>query len=232
MNLRKRSNHSQGSIIIGPQTIWILLLGSYDSETRRILYKVKDEINKLSTYYDEYLLIPLLLENVEVYRVVKEDRVGLAILERYAENLWSLMIAIEGKIEVYDDVEGGSLEEVEEVIEKTYGLRWTRLQLLEKFRYLASMVAGSGLIIVIRHVELARCGELIELTFLLREGVPVDVIRVLVNEEINVSSMLLELLRMYRVYWERYGDEEELLRIIRGIIQYFIGEIQSSRELL
>ncbi len=39
----------------------------------------KDEINKLSTYYDEYLLIPLLLENVEVYRVVKEDRVGLAI---------------------------------------------------------------------------------------------------------------------------------------------------------
>jgi sirohydrochlorin ferrochelatase len=218
--------------MIGPQTIWILLLGSYDSETRRILYKVKDEINKLSIYYDEYLLIPLLLENVEVYRVVKEDRVGLAILERYAENLWSLMIAIEGKIEVYDDVEGGSLEEVEEVIEKTYGLRWTRLQLLEKFRYLASVVAGSGLIIVIRHVELARCGELIELTFLLREGVPVDVIRVLVNQEINVSSMLLELLRMYRIYWERYGDEEELLRIIRGIIQYFIGEIQSSRELL
>jgi hypothetical protein len=44
--------------------------------------------------------------------------------------------------------------------------------------------------------------------------------------------MLLELLRMYRIYWERYGDEEELLRIIRGIIQYFIREIQSSRELL
>jgi len=125
------------------QTIWILLLGSYDSETRRILYKVKDEINKLSTYYDEYLLIPLLLENVEVYRIAKEDRVGLAILERYAENLWSLMIAMEGEIEVYDDVEGGSLEEVEEVIEETYGLRWTRLQLPEKFRYLASMMAGA-----------------------------------------------------------------------------------------
>lgn len=125
------------------QTIWIPLLGSYYSETRRILYKVKDEINKLSTYYDEYLLIPLLLENVEVYRIVKEDRVGLAILERYAENLWSLMIAMEGEIEVYDDVEGGSLEEVEEVVEETYGLRWTRLQLLEKFRYLASMVAGA-----------------------------------------------------------------------------------------
>jgi len=107
--------------MIGPQTIWILLLGSYDSETRRILYKVKDEINKLSTYYDEYLLIPLLLENVEVYRVVKEDRVGLAILERYAENLWSLMIVMEDGIEVYDDVEGGSLEEVEEVIEKRMG---------------------------------------------------------------------------------------------------------------
>jgi len=210
--------------MIGPQTIWILLLGSYDSETRRILYKVKDEINKLSTYYDEYLLIPLLLENVEVYRVVKEDRVGLAILERYAENLWSLMIAIEGKIEVYDDVGGGSLEEVEEVIEKTYGLRWTRLQLLEKFRYLANVVAGSGLIIVIRHVELARCGELIELTFLLREGVPVDVIRVLVDWEINVSSMLLELLRMYRIYWERYGDEEELLRIIRSKYSISLGK--------
>jgi hypothetical protein len=121
--------------MIEPQTIWVLLLGSYDSETKRILYKVKDEINKLSTYYDEHLLIPLLLENVEVYRIAKEDKFGLAILERYAENLWSLMIAIEGEIEVYDDVEGGSLEEVEEVIEKTYGLRWARLQLL------ASMVA-------------------------------------------------------------------------------------------
>jgi len=121
--------------MIEPRTIWVLLLGSYDSETKRILYKVKDGINKLSTYYDEYLFIPLLLENVEVYRIVKEDRFGLAILERYAENLWSLMIAMEGEIEVYDDVGGGSLEEVEEVIEKTYGLRWARLQLL------ASMVA-------------------------------------------------------------------------------------------
>jgi hypothetical protein len=94
------------------------------------------------------------------------------------------------------------------------------------------MVAGGGLIIVIRHVELARCGELIELAFLLREGVPTDAIRVLVNQEINVSSMLLELLRMYRIYWERYRDEEELLRITRSIIQYFIGEMQSSRGLL
>ena len=121
--------------MIEPQTIWVLLLGSYDSETKRILYKVKDEINKLSTYYDEHLLIPLLLENVELYRIAEEDKFGLAVLERYAENLWSLIIVIEGEIEVYDDVGGVSLEEVEEVIEKTYGLRWTRLQLL------ASMVA-------------------------------------------------------------------------------------------
>jgi hypothetical protein len=62
--------------MIEPQTIWILLLGSYDSETKRILYKVKDEINKLSTYYDEYLLISLLLGNVEVHEIAKEDRVG------------------------------------------------------------------------------------------------------------------------------------------------------------
>ena len=88
-------------------------------------------------------MISLLLENVEVYEIVKEDRVGLAVLERYAENLWSLIIVIEGEIEVYDDVGGVSLEEVEEVIEETYGLRWTRLQLPEKFRYLASMMAGA-----------------------------------------------------------------------------------------
>ena len=68
-------------------------------------------------------MISLLLENVEVYEIVKEDRVGLAVLERYAENLWSLIIVIEGEIEVYDDVGGVSLEEVEEVIEETYGLR-------------------------------------------------------------------------------------------------------------
>jgi hypothetical protein len=30
---------------------------------------------------------------------------------------------------------------------------------------------------------------------------------------------------MYRIYWERYGDEEELLRIIRSMIQYFVGEM-------
>ena len=80
-------------------------------------------------------MIPLLLENVELYRIAEEDKFGLAVLERYAENLWSLIIAMEGEIEVYDDVGGVSLEEVEEVIEKTYELRWTRLQLL------ASMVA-------------------------------------------------------------------------------------------
>jgi len=58
--------------------IFVLLLGSYDCETRRVLYMVKEEIAKYSTYLTEYIM-PLLLESVELY----ESREGVEfIVER------------------------------------------------------------------------------------------------------------------------------------------------------
>lgn len=43
----------------------VLLLGSYDKETKNILDRVKDEIAKYSTNLKEYIF--LLLEDVEIY---------------------------------------------------------------------------------------------------------------------------------------------------------------------
>ncbi len=45
----------------------ILLLGSYDKETKKILDVIKEQIAKISTYYGENIFT-LLLENVEIYK--------------------------------------------------------------------------------------------------------------------------------------------------------------------
>ena len=47
----------------------ILLLGSYDRETKSTLNKIREEIAKLSVHYDE-TIFTLLLENVEIYETI------------------------------------------------------------------------------------------------------------------------------------------------------------------
>jgi len=195
----------------------VLILGSYDDETKRVLLAVKEEIAKMSTYYSEYVLIPLLLEDIEIYRC--EDNT-LAIVERYGDKYTVMVMDARGELVEVNDLPVATLEEVEEYLRNDLGLASPcRLPILEKMHTLAN---SSFLIITIRHVELTRCGEYIELAYLLSRGLPPSKIVILVNKNIHVSTMLKELIRAFHAYWEEYSNLEDLLNIVRSIIHYRI----------
>ncbi len=194
----------------------ILLLGSYDPETKRILEMVKEEVAKISTYYGE-IIFSLLLENVEIY---KTDTDWICA-EKFDEVV-TFIIFEQDSIRVKDvlDFKVKSEEHLVEILRKELGYRsFVVIPVLEKLKVLAT---ASSLIFVIRHEELTRCGEYIELAFLLGKGFDPYQIYMLVNREIEISAMLKELINYTKINFRMYKDERDLLETVRSILYYEI----------
>ncbi|MEB3780115.1 MAG: hypothetical protein GSR85_07790 [Desulfurococcales archaeon] len=191
----------------------ILILGSYDKETKELLYAIKDEIAKLSTGYRD-LLMPLLLEGLEIY-VNQKDPTKTIMVEKYADK-YTLTIFKYTEIENVYDLEERSIEEVEYHIARTYG-SFTSLPLLRKLENLAR---NSFLVFIVREREETRCGEIVELVFLLDRGINPSIIYLLARSGISLSSMLKELIDYKRINYRTYHDKNELLDTVKRIIYY------------
>jgi len=79
---------------------------------------------------------------------------------------------------------------------------------------------ATSLIFVIRHLELTRGGEYIELTFLLGKGLNPRKVYMLINKNIEISTMLKELIDNTKINLRTYKDKTELLDTIRRITYY------------
>lgn len=208
------------------ETLLILLLGSYDSETKSVLYSIKDEVAKLSTLYDDFNLIPLLLADIEVYELVSSIY-SLAIVERFKSKYTIMIFSKRGELVNVEDITASNLNIVEKYIKSKDDVRAMRkLGILEKFKFLAKK---SDLVFVLRHKELTRCGEYIELAYLILQGLYSFKVTFLVKDEVPISTMLKELIRLVRLYYERYQNIEELLYIIRDIINNLIIRMREYR---
>jgi len=197
----------------------ILILGSYDPNTKQVLYAVKDEIAKLSTFYDELTLIPVLLADIEIYDL-KSDVYRLALVERFKDKHTVMLFNHKNELTNVEDVNTPKLEDVELHMKEHLNITGLRkLDVFEKFRFLAYR---SWHVIIIRHEELTRCGEYIELAYLILHRLPILKITLLIREGIPISTMLKELIRMTRLYHERYKDLNDLLYIVRSIINNLI----------
>ncbi len=193
----------------------VLLLGSYDPETKQVLEDVREEIAKISTFTDELYIFAVLLDNVEVYMTSQGK---YYIIAEFWEDRVILMKFKEGELEDVDEVRVGGLSELDEYMcEKFNGA--IRVPILEKLRGLAM---GSPLVLLIRHKELTRGGEYIELPFLIMNGLPGNNAHVFVREGIPVSTMLKEFVDCYGIYMSSYKDEEDLLASVRRVVYYAI----------
>lgn len=200
----------------------ILILGSYDRETKELLYAVKEEVAKLSTGYRD-ILVPLLLEGLEVY-VNTEEPGKTIIVERYAGKYTITTIKLAEVEDVYD-IEAESIEEVEQHIARTHG-PYIRLPLLRKLEALAR---NSFLVFIVRERGETRCGEIVELVFLLDRGISPSIIYLLARSGISLSSMLKDLIEYKRINFRTYSNKDELLDIVRRIIYYRMEENFETR---
>lgn len=192
---------------------FILLLGSYDPDTKKLLYEIRNFIAK-SFVEDVYALI---LEELEVYKgeenyffMVEKGREPML----YAFRLYGLFDVRPLKITNPNELDNI----VRNIVNKNYNTDITgRLPIIEKLEALAK---SSELVLVIRDKQYSRCGEYIELTFLLEKGVDPRNVVFIVNKDIELSTMVKELLDYYWFVLRIYSSKDDLMDLIYRLVYY------------
>ncbi|RLG62916.1 hypothetical protein DRO02_07420 [archaeon] len=190
----------------------ILLLGSYDPSTKKILEQIKNEIAKISTWRRGYML-SILLGNTELYEL-PDDRNALVELNDHTATIF---IGSWKGIEDVIDVPAKSFKDAEKILKERYG-EFIRIPVLEK---LVRLATASSLVFVVRHEEFTRGGEYIELAFIAGRVSP-EKIYFLANKKIKLSTMLEELLEYMKFHIRYYESEKHLLEMIYRIIYHDI----------
>jgi len=204
----------------------VLLLGSYDPDTEKVLSKLKEDIPAHMMTEEENVLI-FLLRDIEIYLVDYSDENGkdariILISDKYRDKI--TIIALNER-EIIDSTEFSSSGTHQDQIIEEYAKRYpnpriSKLPILEKLRQLA---ASASLTMLVRHKEETRGGEYIELAFLLGTGT-LNPSRVyfLKKEGFDMSEMGWELLDFYGVNFRSYKDENYLCNEMVRLIRYSI----------
>ncbi|MCE4612296.1 MAG: hypothetical protein F7C07_00480 [Desulfurococcales archaeon] len=162
-------------------------------------------------------MIPFLLEGLEIY-INMEDPTRTIIVEKYADK-YTITIFKRTEIEDIYDIKEESIEEVERHI-ASYG-SFTSLPLLRKLEELARI---AFLVFIIREREETRCGEIVELVFLLDRGINPSLMYLLARSGISLSSMLKDLIEYKNINFRVYRNKNDLLDSVKRIIYYRIEE--------
>lgn len=193
---------------------FILLLGSYDPDTKSLLYDIREYI--ANKFQDE--IYGLVLEEVDIYLC---DNDYVLLVEKGSAPAFYLFYLYK-LVDVFypDRIDRESIENFEIVVRETlrekHGIDIKKkLTILDKLRELAR---DAKLILIIRDKQSTRCGEYIELAFLLMEGADPSKIIFLWNKDIEISSMVKELLDRFNFNIRIYSSKEDLFEEIYRLI--------------
>ncbi len=191
----------------------ILLLGSYDPETKSVLYEIREHIAR--SFHEH--VYGMLLERLEMYDCVRDGQPRVLMVEG-GEEPAAYLFTPTGQLLDAVPLESAGPEGAGEAARKLgLELRF-RLPVLEELGALAHF--PNLLTFVVRHRELTRCGEYIELVFLLDQGVEPRRVVFLWNVSVPISTMLRELLDRYNFNLRTYEDERELLEEAHRLVYY------------
>lgn len=190
----------------------ILLLGSYDPQTRFYLESVKEEIAK---HFSGENLYALLLDNVEIYYVDTFQ----VLAELFNKDMVTLLVFQDSRlIDTYDvALKNGLDETVYGFLKEKYDVkRITKESIFNKFNSLMRITKS---IFLIRDKEETRGGEYVELLHALFQGHSSKV-WFLKREGIQLSAMLMEYLDKFKVNIRTYNNQEDLITAIMRILKY------------
>jgi hypothetical protein len=198
----------------------ILLLGSYDSQTKSLLRSLRNRFNEIFARYECFTI---LLENLDVYVSTKQDESIIVLFDREDDMLQCTIIK-ENKIEETIDIPAENFENY--LGSGTGVIAYNHLRKITELEKINTLSTWSDLIIVIKHLENTRGGELVELTYLLFQKYTfsnMDPFKYIFlhQKDMFISTMVNELLALHKVNKIQYKDEADLLQIA-------ISEIQSN----
>lgn len=199
----------------------VLLLGSYDKKTKKILDSLKEEIAK--TYSGRVLAF--LLSNLDLYETDK-----FQVLTETEENISTTVYIFDntGLQEVYDiplKLGDDQSQVLYNSLKNKFSIgKIQKTTTAKKFDYL---LTASEVIFLIRNKEETRGGEYVELMLSLLEQNAPDV-WFFKKEGIHISSMLMEYLDKFGVIMRPYFDTEELAIGIIRVIDNLLEEKQEQ----
>lgn len=190
----------------------ILLLGSYDRQTKSCLECVKAEIVKSFSGENVYAF---LLDNVEIYfpdivqvltELTNEDKATFCIFQNSQ------------LIDVHDvNLKNGLEETVYSFLKEKYGAKRINKQpIFEKFNILMRLAEA---VFLIRHKEETRGGEYLELMHALFSGYS-EKVWFFKKNRLQLSTMLMEYLDKFKVNMRTYTNEQDLTSAITRILMY------------
>ncbi len=194
---------------------FILLLGSYDPDTRQLLDVIK---GRIARRYAGEGVYSLLLDEVEIFN----SKDYFVLVEKWSEEEASAHIfSHDGKPEESYRLkltEGTSIDDaVRDLLRNEFGVKdLTRLPVLKKLDVLVQL---SKSIIAVRDKEETRGGEIAELVYCIMKGFS-DKVCLFKKEGFKLSSMLMEFLDQLKVTVRAYRDRNDLVDEVLRFLSY------------
>jgi hypothetical protein len=225
------------SSISSPNFWIILLLGSYDPKTEKLMQNLKEKMSEHFMNLNETLLI-FLLSNLELYvaEITPKDQIErlkvMVISELFEqEKRMGIYIVNEGSVLYAIDAEfdpSSSQEEfVRAILENEFVVDdFFKPPILTELEHISKMTT---LTFVIRDRELTRGGEYIELVYLL-DNAFLDPQRTFFvkREGFSVSSMAWEILDFHNVQFRTYRKEQDLHSEAIRIFSHYLERVYSK----
>jgi hypothetical protein len=196
--------------------VYVLILGSYDGDTKRLIYELKEEVSKRHGRNDVYSLV---LDKVEIFDC---DNAIQVITELYESTL-TLMIFRGTELVDIDEIANVTEPQIEEKamthLNSHHGSK--RVQKFTVLNKLDLLMRFSASICVIREKELTRGGEYCELVHALARDYEKKIV-FLYNKNVTLSGMLKEYLDGFKVAMRAYSDTEPFIDEAMRFIEYRI----------
>jgi hypothetical protein len=198
----------------------ILLLGSFDPQTKALLENSKEEIVKA---FSGENVFALMLDTLEIYMADDME----VLTELSGEGIITLFIFQNSQLIDIADVtlnETNADKVIYDYLKENYAV--TKVDKLPIFNKLDVLMRDATAIFLFRHKEETRGGEYLELMHALFRG-HADKIWFMKKNEIVLSMMLMEYLDKYQVKMRTYREEKDLKDNILRILKY---QIQNSES--
>jgi len=205
-----------------PKLTFILLLGSYDLDTKTLLDLLK---RKIAEKYGGEGVFAFLLDELEIY----STKEYFALVERWTEERISVhTFHRDGTLKESYDLEITKEKIIDEAIKgllrKELDVKEvTKLPVLEKLELIMKI---SKEILVIRDREETRGGEIAELIYCIMSGLS-EKVCFFKKEGFMLSSMLMEFLDKQRVVIRTYRNHNDLVDSVLRFLSYRLSQNQT-----
>lgn len=190
----------------------VLLLGSYDPQTKSHLGIIREEIAKKFSGENVYTV---LLDSTEIYFT----EIIQVLAELFNKVKATLFIFQNGMLsDLYDVNLKNSLDEtVYDFLKEKYGIQ--RISKESVFNKFHAMMQLAKVILLVRDKEETRGGEYVELMHAMFEGHSQKV-WFLKRNGVRLSAMLMEYLDKFKVNLRSYNDKQDLITEVTRILKY------------